>query len=136
MTLVVKELPSNEWRISCRPSSPRPHQPSFLTTPEEPTARAERCALHVIDEDGYVESHELALTVSGRGRRLTLGGLANECCRVGRRALRDRLGTSGEQGEGTDNPHAAHLFDGSACDVPQWWSNQTYPIKLEPLGKN
>jgi hypothetical protein len=24
-------LPPNEWRISCRPSGPRPHKPTFLS---------------------------------------------------------------------------------------------------------
>ena len=41
----------NDWRISCRPSSPRPHKPSFLSALKEGAARVEplagpACRLH------------------------------------------------------------------------------------------
>ena len=35
-----------------------------------------------------------------------------------------------------NHPHDVYVDAAGALYVPQWWSNQTYPIKLEPLGKN
>ena len=35
-----------------------------------------------------------------------------------------------------NHPHDVYVDAASALYVPQWWSNQTYPIKLELLGKN
>jgi hypothetical protein len=34
-----------------------------------------------------------------------------------------------------NHPHDVYVDAAGALYVPQWWSNQTYPIKLEPVGK-
>ncbi|MBI3475726.1 MAG: 6-bladed beta-propeller [Acidobacteria bacterium] len=34
-----------------------------------------------------------------------------------------------------NHPHDVYVDSSGALYVPQWWSNQTYPIKLEPVGK-
>jgi hypothetical protein len=36
----TQEQPSNDWRISCRPSRPRPHKPTFRSALGEGAARA------------------------------------------------------------------------------------------------
>ena len=35
-----------------------------------------------------------------------------------------------------NHPHDVYVDAAGAMYVPQWWSNQTYPIKLEPAGKS
>jgi peptidylamidoglycolate lyase len=34
-----------------------------------------------------------------------------------------------------NHPHDVYVDSSGALYVPQWWSNQTYPIKLELVGK-